>query len=239
MEINTGLEIVIYLTAAVVFVPLVKKLGLSSILGYLFAGIVIGPSVLGLIGQKGEDIMHFAEFGVVMMLFLIGLELDPYKFWKMRKFIMGMGSMQVIGTSIFLFFGFLFFLDWNWQMALTISLALSLSSTAIVLQTLKERGLSNTSMGRSSFSVLLFQDIAVIPILAIIPLLVSDVSTEAVQEANGSLISELSAWLQTLVVIGAIASVYFLGRYALFLCCVLLQKHDYKKSSLHRPYWLL
>lgn len=100
-------------------------------------------------------------------------------------------------------------------MALTISLALSLSSTAIVLQTLKERGLSNTSMGRSSFSVLLFQDIAVIPILAIIPLLVSDVSTEAVQEANGSLISELSAWLQTLVVIGAIASVYFLGRYAL------------------------
>lgn len=109
MEINTGLEIIIYLTAAVIFVPLVKKLGLSSILGYLFAGIVIGPSVLGLIGQKGEDIMHFAEFGVVMMLFLIGLELDPYKFWKMRKFIMGMGSMQVIGTSIFLFFGFLFF----------------------------------------------------------------------------------------------------------------------------------
>src|SRR5690606_29869384 len=169
MEINTGLEIIIYLTAAVVFVPLVKKLGLSSILGYLFAGIIIGPSLLGLIGQKGEDIMHFAEFGVVMMLFLIGLELDPYKFWKMRKFIAGMGSIQVIGTAILLFFGLQFVLDWNWQTALTVALALSLSSTAIVLQTLKEKGMSNTSVGRSSFAVLLYQDIAVIPILAVIP----------------------------------------------------------------------
>ena len=215
MEINTGLEIIIYLTAAVLFVPLVKKLGLSSILGYLFAGIVIGPSVLGLIGQKGEDIMHFAEFGVVMMLFLIGLELDPYKFWRMRKFIAGMGSLQVIGTGLLLLLGFEFFLDWSWQMSLTIALALSLSSTAIVLQTLKERGLNNTSMGRSSFSVLLFQDIAVIPILAIIPLLVSDIPEKAAQKMNDSLISEFPGWAQTLVVIGAIVSIYFLGRYVI------------------------
>ena len=110
METNFLLESILYLAAAVVFVPITKKLGLSSILGYLFAGIMIGPSVLGLIGQDGEDIMHFAEFGVVMMLFLICLELDPYKFWKMRKFIAGLGSLQVIGTTVLLFFGLQLFL---------------------------------------------------------------------------------------------------------------------------------
>src|SRR5690606_23500887 len=127
----------------------------------------------------GEDIMHFAEFGVVMMLFLIGLELDPYKFWKMRKFIAGLGSLQVVETTALLFFGLQLFLDWNWQVALTIAMALSLSSTAIVLQTLKEKGQNNTSLGRSSFAVLLFQDIAVIPILAIIPLLVSEFNSDS------------------------------------------------------------
>ena len=144
METNFLLESILYLAAAVVFVPITKKLGLSSILGYLFAGIMIGPSVLGLIGQDGEDIMHFAEFGVVMMLFLIGLELDPYKFWKMRKFIAGLGSLQVIGTTVLLFFGLQLFLGWNWQISLTIAMALALSSTAIVLQTLKEKGQNNT-----------------------------------------------------------------------------------------------
>ena len=92
--------------------------------------------------------MHFAEFGVVMMLFLIGLELDPYKFWKMRKFIAGLGSLQVIGTTVLLFFGLQLFLGWNWQISLTIAMALALSSTAIVLQTLKEKGQNNTSLGR-------------------------------------------------------------------------------------------
>src|SRR5690606_12234027 len=213
MEINTGLEIIIYLTAAVVFVPLVKKLGLSSILGYLFAGIMIGPSVLGLIGQDGEDIMHFAEFGVVMMLFLIGLELDPYKFWKMRKFIAGLGSLQVVGTTVLLFFGLQLFLGWNWQISLTIAMALALSSTAIVLQTLKEKGQNNTSLGRSSFAVLLFQDIAVIPILAIIPLLASEISGANNLKLNHSLISDLSGWIQTLVVIAVIVAIYFAGRY--------------------------
>lgn len=213
METNFFLEAIIYLTAAVVFVPLAKKLGLSSILGYLFAGIMIGPSVFELIGQKGADIMHFAEFGVVMMLFLIGLELDPYKFWRMRKFIAGMGSIQVLGTAVFLFFGLQLILGWNWQIALTISLALALSSTAIVLQTLKEKGLNNTSMGRSSFAVLLYQDIAVIPILAIIPLLVSEVSGTEIVEITPSLISDFPGWLQTMVVIGAIVSIYFAGKY--------------------------
>jgi monovalent cation:H+ antiporter-2, CPA2 family len=206
------IQAIIYLTAAVVFVPIAKKSGLSSILGYLFAGIIIGPFVLGFIGQEGQDIMHFAEFGVVMMLFLIGLELDPYKFWKMRKFILGMGSIQLIGTATLLFLICSAFLDWSWQTNLVISLALSLSSTAIVLQTLKEKGLSQSSMGRSSFSVLLFQDIAVIPILAIIPLLVSDTVIPS-EDLNNSLISDLSAWLQTVVVILAITLVYFFGKY--------------------------
>src|SRR5690606_27231605 len=103
MENGIFFEAIIYLAAAVVCVPIAKKIGLSSILGYLFAGIIIGPYVLGLIGQKGEDIMHFAEFGVVMMLFLIGLEIDPNKFWRMRRFIVGMGAIQVVATTIILF----------------------------------------------------------------------------------------------------------------------------------------
>ena len=105
MDTNFLLQAIIYLSAAVICVPIAKKLGLSSILGYLLAGIIIGPFVLGLIGQEGQDIMHFAEFGVVMMLFLIGLELEPSKFWKMRKFILGMGSAQLIGTTLLLFVG--------------------------------------------------------------------------------------------------------------------------------------
>ncbi|WP_417368502.1 monovalent cation:proton antiporter-2 (CPA2) family protein [Flavobacterium beibuense] len=211
METGLFFESIIYLAAAVICVPIAKKLGLSSILGYLFAGILIGPFVLGLIGQQGEDIMHFAEFGVVMMLFLIGLELDPYKFWRMRRFIVGMGSLQVLGTTIILFLACLLVLKWEWEATLTIALALTLSSTAIVLQTLKEKGLSQTSMGRSAFAVLLFQDIAVIPILAILPLLADgDIQNKGINE---SLISDLQGWLQTLIVIGTIALIYFAGRF--------------------------
>ncbi|PIF63477.1 monovalent cation:proton antiporter-2 (CPA2) family protein [Flavobacterium sp. 11] len=212
MDTNFLLQAIIYLTAAVICVPIAKKLGLSSILGYLLAGIIIGPFVLGFIGQEGQDIMHFAEFGVVMMLFLIGLELEPSKFWKMRKFILGMGSMQLIGTTIILFLGCLFFMDWRWETTLAISLALALSSTAIVLQTLKEKGLSNTSVGRSSFAVLLFQDIAVIPILAFLPLL-STVNLEATNDAPQSLITGYASWLQTVIVIGIISTIYFAGRF--------------------------
>lgn len=204
-------QAIIYLVAAVICVPVAKKLGLSSILGYLFAGIIIGPYVLGLIGQEGQDIMHFAEFGVVMMLFLIGLELEPSKFWRMRKFIVGMGSLQVVGTVGVLFLACSAVMPWPWQTALIIAFALTLSSTAIVMQTLKEKGLSKTSMGRSSFAILLFQDIAVIPILAIIPLLADGhVSGQA---GHGSLISNLDHWLQALIVIGTVAFVYVAGKY--------------------------
>ena len=211
MDNGFFIQAIIYLTSAIVCVPIAKKLGLSSILGYLFAGIFIGPFVLGFIGAEGQDIMHFAEFGVVMMLFLIGLELDPYKFWKMRKFILGMGSMQLIGSALAIFILCQLFLDWSWQTTVVIALALSLSSTAIVLQTLKEKGLSQTSMGRSSFAVLLFQDIAVIPILAIIPLMVSGSNVET-ENIHTSLISDFDAWIQTLIVIFTIVAVYFSGR---------------------------
>ncbi|MFC6096142.1 monovalent cation:proton antiporter-2 (CPA2) family protein [Flavobacterium qiangtangense] len=213
MENNFFLQAIIYLAAAVICVPIAKKIGLSSILGYLFSGIIIGPFVLGFIGSEGQDLMHFAEFGVVMMLFLIGLELDPYKFWKMRRFILGMGSLQVVITSLVIFVCCSIIFDWNWQTALTISLALALSSTAIVLQTLKEKGLSQTSVGRSSFAVLLFQDIAVIPILAIIPLLVSSSNVIPDDDLHHSLISNLDGWLQTLIVIGTILAIYIGGRF--------------------------
>jgi CPA2 family monovalent cation:H+ antiporter-2 len=204
-------QAIIYLLAAVICVPIAKKLGLSSILGYLFAGIFIGPYVLGLIGQEGQDIMHFAEFGVVMMLFLIGLELDPMKFWRMRRIIMGMGALQVLGTAAILFITCMVVLRWEWRSTLTISLALTLSSTAIVMQTLSEKGLTKTSMGRSSFAVLLFQDLAVIPILALLPLLADGNIVKG--DLSQSIISNLPAWAQTPIVLGTIALVYIGGKY--------------------------
>ena len=212
MDTTFLLQAVIYLASAVICVPIAKRLGLSSILGYLFAGIIIGPFAFGFIGQQGQDIMHFAEFGVVMMLFLIGLELDPSKFWKMRRFIIAMGSLQVVGTTVLLFLLSSLIFDWHWEASLAISLALALSSTAIVLQTLKEKGLSNTSMGRSSFAVLLFQDIAVIPILAFLPLLAVD-SMQIVNTSHTSMMSNLPGWIQTLVVVGMLSSIYFGGRF--------------------------
>ncbi|PZR21171.1 MAG: potassium transporter [Flavobacterium psychrophilum] len=212
MQDSFFFQAIIYLVAAVVCVPIAKKIGLSSILGYLFAGIIIGPHVLGFIGEEGQDIMHFAEFGVVMMLFLIGLELDPQKFWRMRKFIVGMGTLQVLGTAIVLFIACSFVLRWEWRTTLVISLALTLSSTAIVMQTLKEKGLTNTSMGRSSFAILLFQDIAVIPIMAILPLL-ADSDGATTHAHNQALTADLEGWLQTLIVLGTIGLVYLGGRY--------------------------
>lgn len=204
-------QAIIYLTASVVCVPIAKKIGLSSILGYLFAGIIIGPYVIGLIGQEGQDIMHFAEFGVVMMLFLIGLELDPQKFWRMRRFMLGIGSLQVLLTAAVLFIACSFVLRWEWRATLIISLALTLSSTAIVMQTLKEKGLTKTAMGRSSFAILLFQDVAVIPIMAILPLLANgSIENEGISQ---SLITNYNGWLQTAIVLATIIMVYICGRF--------------------------
>ena len=212
-------QAVIYLSAAVVCVPLAKRLGLSSVLGYLLAGILIGPYLLGFIGEEGEDILHFAEFGVVMMLFLIGLEIEPKAFWHMRKSIVGMGGLQV-GITMIAIFGILVAAGFGWQMSLTIGMALALSSTAIVLQTLKEKGLMDTTYGQSSFSVLLFQDIAVIPMLALLPLL-STVHGPVEGDAHGdghggehaSILENLPIGLQTLAVLLSVVFVVLAGRY--------------------------
>ena len=160
----------VYLLAAVVAVPIAKRLGLGSVLGYLIAGVAIGP-VLGIVySGETQELQHFAEFGVVMMLFLVGLELEPKALWDMRGKLLGLGGLQVLGTAA-LVTGIALAFGQPWQFALAIGLVLCLSSTAIVLQTLNEKGLMKSEGGQSSFSVLLTQDIAVIPMLALLPLL--------------------------------------------------------------------
>lgn len=213
----------VYLCAAVIAVPIAKRLGLGSVLGYLIAGIVIGP-VIGLVGSETQEIQHFAEFGVVMMLFLVGLELEPQVLWKMRNRLLGLGGLQVLITAV-LIACFCLLLGVHWNVAVLIGLAFSLSSTAIVLQTLNEKGLTKTEGGRASFSVLLFQDIAVIPMLALIPLLVIPESTgsslaETVIPASTaehhediSLVEGLPGWGYTLVVLGTVAVVVFGGHF--------------------------
>lgn len=159
----------LYLGAAVLLVPLAVRLGLGSVLGYLAAGIVLGP-VSGLAGAESQGLQHVAEFGVVMMLFLIGLELEPRILWDMRHRLLGMGGVQVVATTATITL-ILVLMGKDVRVALTIGMLLSLSSTAIVLQTLTEKNLMRSPGGRAGFSVLLMQDIAVIPILALVPLL--------------------------------------------------------------------
>ena len=205
------LQALIYLTATVICVPISKKLGMGSVLGYLIAGMLIGPFFLGLIGKEGEDIMHFAEFGVVMMLFIIGLELEPSQFWKMRRSILGMGTLQLFITAIMVYV-LMKTTGMRWQEATAVSLAFSMSSTAIVLQTIREKGLSQTIAGQASFSVLLFQDIMVIPILAMLPLLVLN-GLQDKAAIDSSLIGNLPGWLQGLSFFGAVAFIYISGKY--------------------------
>lgn len=168
----------IYLSAAVIAVPLSKAVGLGSIIGYLAAGIAIGPWGLGLVTNV-EDILHFAEFGVVLMLFLVGLELEPRRLWNLRRSIFGWGSMQVLGCALLLTVVAMA-CGVGWRLALVAALGLALSSTAIALQVMGERNLLPTGSGQAAFSILLFQDVAAIPILALLPLLgVVSVTNEA------------------------------------------------------------
>ncbi len=204
-------DALIYLAAAVIFVPIAKKLGMGSVLGYLIGGITIGPFFLGFIGAEGKDILHFAEFGVVMMLFLIGLELEPATFWRMRRLILGTGIMQLGGTTLLCFCA-LMMIGFSWQAALASGLALSMSSTAIVMQTLREKGLTKTESGESSFAVLLFQDISVIPILALLPLLAIS-TAHAPSGEHATLMTGLSGWAQTLTLLVAVNAVVFIGRF--------------------------
>lgn len=208
------------LGAAVIAVPLAARLGFGSVLGYLIAGVAIGP----LLGAEASELQHIAELGVVMMLFLIGLELEPRVLWGMRHRLLGLGGLQVSLTTLTLMSGFMA-LGQPWQAALAIGWIFALSSTAIVLQTLSEKGLMQTSGGRNTFSVLLTQDIAVIPMLALIPLLA--VRSPVVVQPDGSmargadvadaadnsvsLVADLPAWGVTLVTIGAVAAVILVG----------------------------
>jgi monovalent cation:proton antiporter-2 (CPA2) family protein len=204
----------IYLAAAVISVPLAKRLGLGSVLGYLIAGTAIGPFGLGLIGSEGQDVMHFAEFGVVMMLFLVGLELRPALLWQMRGPILGLGGLQGLFTSAMLCAVGLV-LGLPWQTALACGMILTFSSTAIGLQTLSEKGLVKTDAGQKAFGVLLFQDVSVIPLLAAMPLLATGVGSAADAEHGGAWVDHLPAWAQTLAVLGAVALIVVLGRYLL------------------------
>lgn len=204
-------DALVYLGAAVVSVPLAKRLGLGSVLGYLLAGIAIGPAVLGLLGDETHDVMHFAEFGVVMMLFLIGLELRPSLLWRLRGPIFGLGGAQVLGTAVVVGAVLLAFVQ-HWQQALAVGFIVAMSSTAIALQTLKEKGLANTHGGKRAFAVLLFQDIAVIPMLALFPLLAT-VSTGHAETAHGPL-SSLPGWLQIIATLGSVLFIIVVGRYA-------------------------
>ncbi|MCT4648051.1 MAG: monovalent cation:proton antiporter-2 (CPA2) family protein [Carboxylicivirga sp.] len=203
-------QIMIYLLAAVISVPIAKKIGFGSVLGYLLAGIVIGPFVLNMLGSNGESVMHFAEFGVVIMLFIVGLELHPSTLWRMKRLIFGMGGMQ-IGFTALIFSTMAAFFWLNMAQAITTGLILALSSTAIVLQTLSEKGLLQTRGGRHSFSVLLMQDISVVPIFAVIALLAQLVTDNGAGTDAAEATS--SGWMQLLIILGAVGVIIAGGRY--------------------------
>jgi len=190
----------IYLGAAVIAVPLSRALGLGSIIGYLAAGIAIGPWGLGLVSNV-EDILHFAEFGVVLMLFLVGLELEPRRLWSLRRPIFGWGSAQVLGCAALLCAAGMA-AGLPWRVALVAALGLALSSTAIALQVMGERNLLPTSSGQSGFSILLFQDVAAIPILALLPLL------GGVADANDG----GSTWIEAGKIVAVIGGIILGGR---------------------------
>lgn len=210
----------LFLVAGVIAVPIASRLGLGSVLGYLIAGIAISP-ILDVLHVDVVSIQHFAEFGVVMMLFLVGLELQPRMLWEMRNKLLGLGGLQVTIT-VALVMSIAMALGQVWSVALAIGLVFSLSSTAIVLQTLNEKGLMKSDGGQSSFSVLLFQDIAVIPMLAFLPLLALPELQELSAAAHGaadnghgslSLVDRVSGWQRAVLTIGAIAFVVIVGNY--------------------------
>lgn len=200
---NIFMQAFIYLLATVIAVPIAKRIGLGSVLGYLLAGIIIGPFILHLVGNNSGHVMHFAEFGVVMMLFLVGLELRPEMLWNLRRSLLVTGGLQVVVTILVIatiarLFG------QELASSIAIGMIFTSSSTAIVLQLLNEKGWIKLEAGSSIFAVLLFQDIAVIPMLAIFPLL----STTSIQSA-----STLAGWQKTGLIILLIAGIVIGGRY--------------------------
>jgi CPA2 family monovalent cation:H+ antiporter-2 len=203
------LQIAIYLAAAVIAVPIAARLGFGSVLGYLAAGVVIGPT-LGLVGAETEDLQHFAEYGVVLMLFLIGLEMRPQALWEMRHRLFGLGGLQVGVTLALIMLCTIAAAGLPWRQALAVGIILCLSSTAIVMQTLAEKKLSRTEGGRASFAVLLFQDMAAIPLLALIPLLAPFGAPAGGEEAP---LEHVAGWMKALLVVGVVAAVIAAGTF--------------------------
>ncbi|MCE0845568.1 glutathione-regulated potassium-efflux system protein KefC [Buttiauxella sp. A2-C1_F] len=201
MDSHSMIQALIYLGSAAIIVPIAVRLGLGSVLGYLIAGCIIGPWGLRLV-TDAETILHFAEIGVVLMLFVIGLELDPRRLWTLRASVFGGGALQMVACGLLLGL-FCMFLGLRWQVAVLIGLTLALSSTAIAMQAMNERNLTVSQMGRSAFAVLLFQDIAAIPLVAMIPLLASSGATTTLAAFS----------ISALKVVGALAIVVLLGRY--------------------------
>jgi len=207
------IQALVYLAAGVVSVPIAKRLGLGSVLGYLIAGALVGPFVLNLVGEPG-DVMRFAEFGVVILLFLIGLEVRPALLWEMRTSIFGLGMAQML-ASAFLLGAVALLLGADWRVATAAGLILALSSTAIVLQNLEEKGLRQGPVGQAAFGVLLFQDLAVIPLFAFLPLLAAGHQAGAVEAAGhgASVLAGQPEWVRILATFGAVAGVVVGGRY--------------------------
>lgn len=213
------LKFAIFLLASILVVPIAKFLRLGSVLGYLVAGIVIGPYMLGYLGGGTQVyLQHFSEFGVVMMLFLIGLELKPAFLWRLRVPILGMGGLQMLLSTLAIA-GIALSLGQDWKASLAIGMILALSSTAIIMQTLSEKGLLGTKAGRSTFSVLLFQDISVIPILALLPLLTM-VTVIGPENAGHGASTPIGEWLRHqdgyvrgLATLAAVVFVVVVGRF--------------------------
>ena len=207
------IQALVYLTAGVVSVPIAKRLGLGSVLGYLIAGVIVGPFVLNLVGEQG-DVMRFAEFGVVILLFLIGLEVRPALLWRMRNLIFGLGGAQLVGTAAVLAAaGMAFGLDG--RVAVAAGLVLAMSSTAIVLANLEEKGLRQGPVGEAAFGVLLFQDLSVIPLFAFLPMLASapQVAGAGGGEHAATILDGLPGWIRALALFAAVGAVVVGGRY--------------------------
>jgi len=214
MDLSMLMIMLIMLIAACIFVPLATRFKLGAVLGYLVAGVLIGPSALGLVTDF-QQIMHFGEFGVVMMLFLIGLELQPAMLWRMRHLIAGFGTLQLILCALCLG-GIGYVAGLGLGPSVAIGLALAMSSTALVIPTLKDQGIESSPVGRSAFAVLLFQDIAVIPILLLLPLLAAPLAAGHARKGghDAGLISGLEPWMQFLAPLIVIILVIAFGKYA-------------------------
>lgn len=213
----------IYLLAAVFSVPLAKRLGFGSVLGYLIAGVIVGPFAIGIIEKGSLELMHFSQFGIEMMLFLIGLELRLPLLWRLRTQILGMGVLQVVTTtgiiaSVFYLFGE------GLSSSLAIGMILSLSSTAIVMQVFTEKGWMKSPLGQSSFSVLLFQDMAFIPMMAVLPLLISSSSPFPLD-----VVIEATKWQKAFLIMAVVGGMFFFGRFLMrpifrFIACSRLRE---------------